>query len=44
MMVEGMPEVLSGMEEGRQVVTVGQYGLRDDDKVQVNSVATRNQS
>ena len=44
MIVEGMTEVLSGVEEGEQVVTIGQLGLRDNDKVQVNSVATGNQS
>ena len=44
MMVEGMTEVLSGVAEGEQVVTAGQSGLRDNDKVQVNSVATGNRS
>ena len=44
MVVEGMTEVLTGVEEGEQVVTAGQSGLRDNDKVQVNRVATRNKS
>ena len=44
MIVEGMTEVLAGVEEGEQVVTAGQSGLRDNDKVQVNSVATGNKS
>ena len=39
MVGEGMTEVLSGVDEGEQVVTVGQSGLRDNEKVQVNNVA-----
>jgi membrane fusion protein, multidrug efflux system len=41
---EGMTEVLSGVEEGERVVTAGQSGLRDNDKVQVNNAATGSQS
>jgi len=44
MMVEGMTEVLSGVDEGEQVVTVGQSGLRDNEKVQVNNNAPGNKS
>ncbi|MGD0073190.1 MAG: efflux RND transporter periplasmic adaptor subunit [Candidatus Binataceae bacterium] len=43
-MVEGMAEVLSGVEEGEQVVTAGQSGLRDNDDVQVKNVSTGSQS
>jgi membrane fusion protein, multidrug efflux system len=36
-------EILSGLEEGEQVVTVGQRDLRDNDKVQLNRFAPWNQ-
>jgi membrane fusion protein (multidrug efflux system) len=41
---EGMTEVLSGVDEGEQVVTAGQTGLRDNEKVQVNNVTPGNKS
>ncbi len=34
--VGGMTEILSGVQEGEQVVTVGQYDLHDNDAVNVN--------
>jgi len=34
--VGGMTEILSGVQEGEQVVTVGQYNLHDNDAVNVN--------
>jgi membrane fusion protein, multidrug efflux system len=36
LMADGMTEILDGIEEGDQVVTVGQLDLRDNDRVYVN--------
>jgi membrane fusion protein (multidrug efflux system) len=40
--VGGMTEILSGLQLGEQVVTVGQFGLRDNDRVEVNRFAPWN--
>lgn len=42
LMTEGMTELLSGVEEGEEVVTVGQEELRDNDRVSVNQSAPWN--
>jgi membrane fusion protein, multidrug efflux system len=42
LMADGMIEVLDGLEEGEQVVTVGQLDLRDNDRVYVNHSAPWN--
>jgi membrane fusion protein, multidrug efflux system len=42
LMVEGMTELLSGLQEGEEVVTVGQQELRDNDRVAVNQSAPWN--
>jgi RND family efflux transporter MFP subunit len=39
---DGITEILSGLREGEQVVTVGQLYLHDNDKVQVNEFAPWN--
>jgi membrane fusion protein (multidrug efflux system) len=36
LMADGLTEILDGLEEGEQVVTVGQLELRDNDRVNVN--------
>ena len=36
LMVEGMVEILDGLQEGERVVTVGQLELRDNDRVRTN--------
>jgi cobalt-zinc-cadmium efflux system membrane fusion protein len=38
----GFTEILAGLREGEQVVTVGQLYLRDNDKVQANTFAPWN--
>jgi RND family efflux transporter MFP subunit len=38
----GKTEILSGLQEGEEVVTVGQYDLRDNDNVLVNRYALWN--
>ena len=35
----GLTEILAGLQEGEQVVTVGQLYLRDNDKVTANRFA-----
>ena len=40
--VEGLTEVLGGLNEGDQVVTAGQYDLRDNERVSVNQFAPWN--
>jgi RND family efflux transporter MFP subunit len=42
--VEGMTEVLGGLQENDQVVTAGQFGLHDDDAVTVNRFAPWNKT
>jgi membrane fusion protein (multidrug efflux system) len=42
LMVEGFTEVFEGIEEGEQVATVGQFGLRDNDLVNANQFAPWN--
>jgi membrane fusion protein, multidrug efflux system len=42
LMTEGMTELLSGVQEGEEVVTVGQQELRDNDRVMVNQSAPWN--
>jgi RND family efflux transporter MFP subunit len=42
LMVEGLTEVFGGLEEGEQVATVGQFGLRDNDLVNANHFAPWN--
>jgi membrane fusion protein, multidrug efflux system len=42
LIVEEMTEVLGGLEEGEQVVTVGQFGLRENDAVSLNHFAPWN--
>ena len=42
LMVGGMTELLSGVQEGEDVVTVGQQELRDNDRVSVNQSAPWN--
>jgi membrane fusion protein (multidrug efflux system) len=42
LIVEEMAEVLGGLEEGEQVVTVGQFDLRENDAVSVNHFAPWN--
>jgi multidrug efflux pump subunit AcrA (membrane-fusion protein) len=39
----GFTEIMSGLREGEQVVTVGQLYLHDNDKVRVNAFAPWNQ-
>jgi membrane fusion protein (multidrug efflux system) len=39
-----LTEVLSGLQEGEQVVTVGQFDLHDNDKVEANRFAPWNKS
>jgi RND family efflux transporter MFP subunit len=41
-LAEGLVEVLGGLQEGEQVVTVGQFGLRDNDVVSANQFAPWN--
>jgi membrane fusion protein, multidrug efflux system len=36
LMADGMTEILDGLQEGDQVVTVGQLDLRDNDRVNLN--------
>src|ERR1700719_2336656 len=36
LMADGMTEILDGLEESDEVVTVGQLDLRDNDRVNVN--------
>jgi membrane fusion protein, multidrug efflux system len=43
LMADGMTEILDGLEEGEQVVTVGQLDLRDNDRVYVNHSGPWNQ-
>ena len=40
----GATEILSGLQEGEQVVAAGQMGLRDNDKVRANQNAPWNKS
>jgi membrane fusion protein (multidrug efflux system) len=40
---DGMTEILGGLQEGEQVVTVGQFELRDNDAVSVNRFAPWNE-
>src|SRR3984893_4436458 len=42
LMVEGFTEVFGGLQEGEQVATVGQFGLRDNDLVNANQFAPWN--
>jgi membrane fusion protein, multidrug efflux system len=42
LMAEGMTELLSGLEEGEEVVTVGQQELRDNERVSINQSAPWN--
>jgi membrane fusion protein, multidrug efflux system len=42
LMAEGMTELLDGVQEGEEVVTVGQQELRDNDRVTVNQAAPWN--
>jgi hypothetical protein len=42
LMVEGFTEVFGGLQEGDQVATVGQFGLRDNDLVNANHFAPWN--
>jgi len=42
LMVGGMTEILSGLQEGEEVVSVGQQELRDNDRVNVNHSAPWN--
>ncbi len=37
MIVNGMIELLGGVDEGEQVVTVGQFNLHDNDRVSANN-------
>jgi membrane fusion protein (multidrug efflux system) len=36
LMADGMTEILDGLQEGEEVVTVGQLDLRDNDRVNIN--------
>jgi RND family efflux transporter MFP subunit len=40
----GLTEILSGVDEGEKVVAASQFGLHDNELVQVNQVAQGNQS
>lgn len=42
--VDGMAEVPGGLQEGEQVVTVGQFGLRENDIVSANHFAPWNKT
>jgi membrane fusion protein, multidrug efflux system len=42
LMVEGFTEVFGGLQEGDEVATVGQFGLRDNDLVNANHFAPWN--
>jgi membrane fusion protein, multidrug efflux system len=44
MTANGATEILSGVQEGEQVVVAGQMGLRDNDKVRANQNAPWNKS
>ncbi len=44
MTARGATEILSGVQEGEQVVVAGQMGLRDNDKVRANQNAPWNKS
>jgi len=44
LIADGLTEILSGVQEGEEVVVVGQFDLRDSDEVQANRFAPWNKS